>query len=65
MIPSDSYISCVPGGHVKLRVTARGLASEPPISVPGLLKRTAARYPDSPALVTKKADGKWHYITYK
>ncbi|XP_026319506.1 long-chain-fatty-acid--CoA ligase ACSBG2 isoform X2 [Hyposmocoma kahamanoa] len=65
VVPSDTYISCVPGGHVKLRQTSRGLASEPPISVPGLLKRTAARYPDGPALVTKKADGKWHYTTYK
>ncbi|XP_026731627.1 long-chain-fatty-acid--CoA ligase ACSBG2-like isoform X2 [Trichoplusia ni] len=65
VIPVENYTSCVPGGHVKLRVAARGVASEPPISVPGLLNRTVARYPDATALATKKADGKWHKITYK
>ncbi|KAF9421546.1 hypothetical protein HW555_002479 [Spodoptera exigua] len=65
VIPADSFICSVPGGHVKLHVQARGVASEPPISVPGLLNRTVARYPDATALATKKADGKWHKITYK
>lgn len=65
VVPADSFICCEPGGHVKLHVQARGVASEPPISVPGLLNRTVARYPDSTALATKKADGKWHKITYK
>ncbi|XP_072943187.1 very long-chain-fatty-acid--CoA ligase bubblegum-like isoform X2 [Epargyreus clarus] len=65
IIPADDYISCVPGGHVKLRLGSRGLAAEPPISVPGLLNRTAARYPNDVALATKKSDGKWHKITYK
>ncbi|XP_022821870.1 long-chain-fatty-acid--CoA ligase ACSBG2 isoform X2 [Spodoptera litura] len=65
VIPADSFICSEPGGHVKLHVKARGVASEPPISVPGLLNRTVARYPDATALATKKADGKWHKITYK
>lgn len=65
MIPADSYTTSTPGDYVKLRVTSRGVASEPPISVPGLLNRTVARYPDATALATKKADGKWHKITYK
>ncbi|XP_075973039.1 long-chain-fatty-acid--CoA ligase ACSBG2-like isoform X2 [Anticarsia gemmatalis] len=65
IVPADSYFTSVPGDHVKLRVTSRGLGSEPPISVPGLLTRTTARYPDATALATKKADGKWHKITYK
>ncbi|KAJ8736314.1 hypothetical protein PYW08_006970 [Mythimna loreyi] len=65
VVPSDSVNNSLPGGYVKLRVQARGLASEPPISVPGLLTRTVARYPDATALASKKADGKWHKITYK
>ncbi|XP_045448393.1 long-chain-fatty-acid--CoA ligase ACSBG2 [Melitaea cinxia] len=64
IIPADSYICCLPGGHVKLRMGSRGTAAEPPISVPGLLNRTVARYPDATALATKK-DGKWHKTTYK
>ncbi|KAJ8735584.1 hypothetical protein PYW07_007204 [Mythimna separata] len=65
VVPSESVNNSLPGGYVKLRVQARGLASEPPISVPGLLTRTVARYPDGTALASKKADGKWHKITYK
>lgn len=65
VVPSDSYTTSVPGDFVKLRIESRGPAAEPPISVPGLLSRTVARYPDASALATKKADGKWHKITYK
>ncbi|XP_063616716.1 very long-chain-fatty-acid--CoA ligase bubblegum isoform X1 [Cydia splendana] len=64
VLPADDYLTWIPEGRVKLRLAARGIAGEPPISVPGLLRQTAARYPDSPALCTKK-DGKWHKITYK
>ncbi|KAJ0182505.1 hypothetical protein K1T71_001874 [Dendrolimus kikuchii] len=65
VIPADSYVTWTPGAHVKLRIESRGMASEPPISVPGLLSRTVARYPEATALATKKADGKWHKISYK
>ncbi|CAG4978648.1 unnamed protein product [Parnassius apollo] len=64
IIPADDYISCVPGGYVKLRMQTRGPAAEPPISVPGLLNRTTARYPDGTALATKR-NGQWQKITYK
>ncbi|XP_013176860.1 PREDICTED: long-chain-fatty-acid--CoA ligase ACSBG2-like isoform X1 [Papilio xuthus] len=64
IIPAEDYISCVPGGYVKLRMQSRGVASEPPLSVPGLLSRTAARYPDATALATKK-NGQWQKTTYK
>ncbi|XP_061385887.1 long-chain-fatty-acid--CoA ligase ACSBG2 isoform X2 [Danaus plexippus] len=65
VIPVDHYICCTPGGHVKLRMGSRGVAAEPPISVPGLLSRTVARYPDATAFATKKSDGKWHRTTYR
>lgn len=64
VIPSDTYVSWTPGEYVKLRITPRGASSEPPVSVPGLLNRTVARYPDAVALVSKR-DGRWHRITYK
>ncbi|VVC96583.1 long-chain-fatty-acid--CoA ligase ACSBG2-like isoform X2 [Leptidea sinapis] len=64
IIPAEDYINWRPGGHVKLRIGARGTDSEPPISVPGLLNRTVARYPDEPALFSKR-NGKWESITYR
>lgn len=65
VVPAESFTATIPGGYVKLHIQSRGVASEPPISVPGLLNRTVARYPDTTALATKKSDGKWHKITYK
>ncbi|GBP49328.1 Long-chain-fatty-acid--CoA ligase ACSBG2 [Eumeta japonica] len=65
VVPADSYTSWLPEGRVRLRLASRGIAAEPPISVPGLLRRTATRYPDATALATKKEDGKWHRLTYK
>lgn len=65
VVPTENIYTSIPGDHVKLRIESRGMASEPPISVPGLLSRTVARYPDDAALATKKADGKWHKITYR
>ncbi|XP_046964587.1 long-chain-fatty-acid--CoA ligase ACSBG2 isoform X2 [Vanessa cardui] len=64
IIPCDNYISCTPGGYVKIRMGSRGPAAEPPVSVPGLLNRIVARYPNDTALATKR-DGKWHKTTYK
>ncbi|CAG9796581.1 unnamed protein product [Diatraea saccharalis] len=65
VVPSSNYNVWEPEGAVKLRLAPRGVAAEPPVSVPGLLTRIASRYPDLKALCTKKADGKWHKITYK
>lgn len=63
--PAKSFVTWEPDDPVQLRMTARGLPSEPPISVPGLLSRTVARYPDELALATKKPDGSWQKTTYK
>ncbi|XP_047506130.1 long-chain-fatty-acid--CoA ligase ACSBG2 isoform X3 [Pieris napi] len=64
VVPVDDYITWKPDGRVKLRMGSRGVASEPPISVPGLLSRTVARYPDETALCTKR-NGKWEKLTYR
>ncbi|VVC98521.1 unnamed protein product [Leptidea sinapis] len=53
VLPADDFINWQPGGRVKLRIGSRGTSAEPPISVPGLLSRTVARYPDVPALQYK------------
>ncbi|CAH2989358.1 unnamed protein product [Chilo suppressalis] len=65
VVPSSDYTVWAPDAAVKLRIAPRGLAAEPPLSVPGLLTRMATRYPDLYALCSKKKDGKWHKITYK
>ncbi|XP_028156254.1 long-chain-fatty-acid--CoA ligase ACSBG2 isoform X2 [Ostrinia furnacalis] len=65
VVPANDYVTWIPENAVKLRVTSRGIAAEPPVSVPGLLTRIAAIYPDSIALASKKSDGKWHRVTYK
>ncbi|XP_031769185.1 long-chain-fatty-acid--CoA ligase ACSBG2 isoform X2 [Galleria mellonella] len=64
VIPASSYVTTFPEGVVKLRIAPRGIASERPLSVPGLLNQTVARYPDGIALASKKEDGKWHKLTY-
>ncbi|KAM3967534.1 long-chain-fatty-acid--CoA ligase ACSBG2 isoform 3-T3 [Aphomia sociella] len=65
VIPANNYVTTLPEGVVKLRIATRGVASERPLSVPGLLSQSVARYPDGIALASKKEDGKWHKITYK
>ncbi|XP_059050920.1 very long-chain-fatty-acid--CoA ligase bubblegum [Achroia grisella] len=64
LLPATSYITTYADGAVKLRIAPRGLASERPLSVPGLLNQSVARYPDAIALASKKEDGKWHKLTY-
>lgn len=55
-----------PDGCVRLRIPQSGKAIEciDPISVPGLLYRTAKEFPNHVALATKK-NGSWEKITYK
>ena len=54
-----------PDGAVKIRDhDPQSLVSDPPISVPSILERTAKKYPDHPALCVKR-DGAWVEWTYK
>ncbi|XP_077291917.1 very long-chain-fatty-acid--CoA ligase bubblegum-like isoform X2 [Arctopsyche grandis] len=65
LLPSTEYTTTLPSGRVKLRVLDKGVASEPPVSVPGLLSRTVARYPDVVAIASRNPDGSWDKSTYR
>ncbi|XP_017770616.1 PREDICTED: long-chain-fatty-acid--CoA ligase ACSBG2 [Nicrophorus vespilloides] len=66
IIPSDSIWTVRPEGTVKLRIpkTAIAIEQEKPISIPGLLNRTAQDFPDQVALAWQE-DGDWKKMTYK
>ncbi|CAG9860307.1 unnamed protein product [Phyllotreta striolata] len=66
IVPTDQEICTDPAGYVRLRIPEQGKAIETikPISVPGLLQRTAREFPENVALA-QKVNGKWENITYK
>lgn len=64
VLDAEDYISVDPAVPVKIRMGKEGLAAEDPISVPGLLRRTARDYPDHAALVFKDSLDKWQTVTY-
>ncbi|XP_008200673.1 very long-chain-fatty-acid--CoA ligase bubblegum isoform X2 [Tribolium castaneum] len=66
ILPAEDSTTTSPDVPVRLRIPETGKAIEttPPVSIPGLLKRTATDFPDHPALAYK-AEGKWNKITYK
>lgn len=65
VLDAEDYISVDPTVPVKIRMGTEGLAAEDPISVPGLLRRTARDYPDHPALVFQNSLQKWETVTYR
>lgn len=48
-----------------MRVEEKGIASETPLSVPGLLNRIVARYPENVAIASKNINGDWVKVTYR
>ncbi|XP_050515520.1 very long-chain-fatty-acid--CoA ligase bubblegum [Diabrotica virgifera virgifera] len=66
IIPSENYVCTDPSGSVRLRIPENGKAIETikPISVPGLLEKTAREYPDKIALA-QKVNGKWETVNFK
>lgn len=63
VIPSTNTWTTDREGNVKLRMAESGTAAVPPISVPGLLQRTAKLYPDHVAL-QYKVNNEWKTITF-
>eukprot|EP00092_Neocalanus_flemingeri_P011916 GFUD01012848.1.p1 GENE.GFUD01012848.1~~GFUD01012848.1.p1 ORF type:complete len:668 (-),score=205.23 GFUD01012848.1:491-2494(-) len=53
IIPCNNLITWNPSGAVKIRVDRSGMGSEVPISVPSLMKKTAAECAELPALKTR------------
>ncbi|KAF2885767.1 hypothetical protein ILUMI_20402 [Ignelater luminosus] len=67
ILPATTLSTSKPNEPVLLRIPKQGKAIETvkPISVPGLLHRTASRYPNHPALYWKDATTKkWKSINY-
>lgn len=64
IIPTNFLKTWEPSGAVKLKLGDHGGTSVKPISVPTLLKNTAAKYPEAIALAQKK-EGTWKYTTYQ
>lgn len=65
IVPAESYTTSDAHGRVLLRISKTGNDSEIPMSVPGLLNRTVARYPDKFAYASKNAEGTWDKVTYR
>ncbi|XP_076178092.1 acyl-CoA synthetase bubblegum family member 1 isoform X2 [Ptiloglossa arizonensis] len=66
ILPADSSITTQANGRVKILVDNDEASSLKPISVPGLLTKTANLFPNQIALVTKPdTDGKRKTYTYK
>lgn len=56
LVVCNNAITSDPTGAVKLRMAGEGLSAAKPISIPGLLARTAKENPDLPALKTRDPD---------
>ena len=66
MLPADVDITCNVDGKVRIKLDSNGLNSYMPISIPGVLTRTAKLYPDHIALVsTPDANGKRTTYTFQ
>nr|CAD7429841.1 unnamed protein product [Timema monikensis] len=65
VLPADKLHTVLPHGRVKLRTEEEGMAALRPISVPGVLDRTAEQYPEAVALAHKGMGGTWQQITYR
>lgn len=64
IVPAESYVSIDRNDAVKLRIGDDEISGRDPISVPGLLNRTARDYPDHPALIFKNSTDTWETTTY-
>lgn len=66
IVPATNLTTFKRNGHVHIRIPESGKAIEtqPAISVPSFLQRTADAYPENIALA-QKVDGKWQKTTYK
>jgi len=53
IIPCNNRITWVPAGTTKIKVEGSGPGSEVPVSVPSLMKQTATKHPELPAMKTR------------
>ncbi|KAL1449111.1 hypothetical protein WDU94_000344 [Cyamophila willieti] len=62
---TDLIYTSEPNGATRVILNESGVGAQPPVSVPGLLSRIVANYPDQVAICQKKEDEEWKKITYK
>ncbi|XP_012264154.1 very long-chain-fatty-acid--CoA ligase bubblegum isoform X2 [Athalia rosae] len=66
VMPSDAVWTSEPTGRVRIELDRDGIGARIPISVPGILEKTAKEHPDHPALVSRPGvDGERVTYTYK
>ncbi|XP_008205010.1 very long-chain-fatty-acid--CoA ligase bubblegum isoform X1 [Nasonia vitripennis] len=66
ILSSDVDTTWEPDGRVRIKLDNPADESYAPISVPGLLKRVASKYPDHPALISRPGvDGQRTTYSYK
>lgn len=64
--PSDIYVTADRTSAVKLRIGNDGISAIEAVSVPGLLKSTVEKFPDSVALCYKDASNDaWKSVTFR
>lgn len=65
-LEAQRFWSVDPAEPVKIRMGTEGLAAEEPVTIPEVFMKTAADYPDHPALVYEDVATKtWNTVTYK
>ncbi|XP_032681082.1 very long-chain-fatty-acid--CoA ligase bubblegum [Odontomachus brunneus] len=66
VLPADVDVTCEANGKVRIKLDSNEYNTFMPISIPGILTRTAQRYPDHVALVSCPGpDGKRTTYTYR
>lgn len=62
--PTDKVWTTDPAEAIKIKMGKNGLTTRQPISIPGILTKTARDFPEHPALYFKDVKGDWQYLTY-
>ncbi|XP_020293396.1 very long-chain-fatty-acid--CoA ligase bubblegum [Pseudomyrmex gracilis] len=66
ILPANSDTVCNSNGRIRIKLDSSGLNSYMPVSIPGVLSRTAKRYPDHIAMVSRPGlDGKRTTYTFQ
>ena len=62
--PRTKYFSLQPDDPVELLIGKSGVAAVEPTTVGAFFKDSVERFPSTPALAFKGADGQWNGVTY-
>ena len=65
ILPATKSFTTNPTERVKLYIQENEDSANLPISVPGMLNKTAREYPNNPALSFKRGSHEWQFVTFK